>query len=43
MLLPGVLKKKKKKIKVKAKVAMAISKVKKPDAGQQKHRNKNMQ
>jgi hypothetical protein len=42
MLLPGVLKKEK-KIKVKAKVAMAISKVKKPDAGQQKYRNENMQ
>lgn len=43
MLLPGMLKKKEKKFKVKAKVAMAISEVKKPDAGQQKHRNENIQ
>ena len=35
--------KRKKKIKVKANVTMAISKVKKPDAGQQKHRNENIQ
>ena len=35
--------KRKKKIKVKAKVTMAISKVKRPDAGQQKNRNENIQ